>query len=121
MRSWIAAIILCLVLPSSAYAQGALTLQTDLDHSNRARHRDPLGKPCLDIEAASRAHRLNPNVYDHVISVVNRCSIIINFRLCYFGTQHCIEMTANGYKRVDAILGVNPGMQKFRYDVYERF
>ncbi|EJW11979.1 hypothetical protein A33M_2567 [Rhodovulum sp. PH10] len=46
-----------------------------------------LGKPCLDIEAASRAHVSNPLIYDHAVSVVNRCLKPIKLKVCYY-TSH---------------------------------
>jgi len=56
-----------------------------------------------------------------MISVVNRCSIPIQYRLCYFETQHCVEARTLAYKRTDLTLGINPGMKNFRYEIYEKF
>jgi hypothetical protein len=81
--------------------------------------RDVFGKPCLDIEAASRARASNPNVYDHIVSILNRCTKNIRLEVCYFGSNRCTRVEVNGLKRKDAIIGINPGMKTFRFSYRE--
>lgn len=100
--------------------QNRLTLQNEGDNAALTVHRGPLGKPCLNFEAASRRHVINPNVYDHVVSVYNRCVQIIKLRVCYYHSDHCIDMEVPGLQRKDAVLGIYPNMQYFRYSYREK-
>lgn len=104
--------------PAAAQTTSRLTLQSG--ESAGLVSKDALGRPCLDIEAASRAHIVNPNVYDHVVSVSNRCLKTIKLKVCYFGTERCTELEVRGFKRKDAVIGVVPGMKMFRYSYGER-
>ena len=97
-----------------------LTLQGAGDNAALFVHRDALGRPCLDFEAGARAHVINPNVYDHVVSVYNRCSKQIKLSVCYFGSDRCIDMEVPPLARKDGILGIYPSMQYFRYSYKEK-
>jgi hypothetical protein len=101
--------------------QNRLTLQNGGDNAGLTIHHDALGRPCLDIEAAARAHVINPNLYDHVISVYNRCIQQIKLRICYYNSDHCIDMEIRGSERKDGVLGVYPNMKYFRYSFREKF
>jgi hypothetical protein len=101
--------------------QSPMTLQGDGENAGLTVHHDPLGRPCLDIEAASRAEVVNPNVYDHVISVYNRCLTQIKLHVCYYQSEHCIDMTIPGLQRKDSVLGIYPSTQYFRYTYREKF
>jgi hypothetical protein len=101
--------------------QNRLTLQNGGDNAALMVHRNAFGKSCLDIEAGSRAHVINPNVFDHVISVYNRCIQLIKLRICYYHSEHCIDMELPGSQRRDAVLGVYPNMRYFRYSYREKF
>lgn len=101
--------------------QNRLTMQRGGDNTALTVHRDPLGRPCLNIEAASHAHIVNPNIYDHVISVKNRCIKTIKVKVCYYHSDHCIDMEILGSQRKDAVLGVFPNFQYFRYSYQEKF
>jgi hypothetical protein len=107
-------------LAPAAPFQSRLTLQGPGQNSAVFTHRDSLGRPCLDIEAASRAHVINPNVYDHVVSVYNKCLSRIRLQVCYFGTGHCIDVDVSGLQRKDAVLGVYPSLQYFRFSYREK-
>lgn len=106
--------------PTSPF-QSRLTLQNSGENAALAFHRDPLNRPCLDIEAASRRHVINPDVYDHVVSVYNRCLKPIKLRVCYYKSDHCIDMEVPGQQRKDGVLGIYPKMQYFRYSYREKF
>src|SRR5437879_1011034 len=42
--------------------------------TNRETHyRDPLGNLCLQVQSLARPHVANPNIYDHVLIIDNRC------------------------------------------------
>lgn len=101
--------------------QNRLTLQNQGENAALTVHRGPLGKPCLEFEAASRSHVINPKVYDHVISIYNRCVQIIRVRVCYYNSDRCIDMEVHGLQRKDAVLSVVPNMQYFRYSYREKF
>jgi hypothetical protein len=106
---------------ASASPGSRLTLQNDGTNTALMVHRDPLGRSCLDFEAASRKEVINPNVYDHVISVYNRCIQTIKLKVCYYHSDHCIDMSVPGSQRKDAVLGVYPNLQYFRYSYQEKF
>ena len=101
--------------------QSRLTLQNSGDNAALTVHRNPLGKPCLNIESASRAHVINPDVYDNVVSILNQCAKRINVRICYYGSESCVDVEVPGQQRKDTVLGVRPHMQYFRYSYKEKF
>jgi hypothetical protein len=105
---------------SSSSLQSRMTLQGGGENAALSTHRDALNRPCLDFEAASRAHVINPNVYDHVVSVYNQCVKLIKLSVCYYGTDHCIDMEVPPLSRKDGILGIYPSMQYFRYSYKEK-
>jgi hypothetical protein len=95
--------------------QSRLKMQGPGESASIAVSRNALRQPCLDFEAISRAHVVNPNVYDHVVSAYNRCLKPIKVRVCYYGTDHCVDIEAKSMKRTEGILGIYPSMQYFRY------
>ncbi len=101
--------------------QSRLTLQGGGENAALIIHRDPLGNPCLNFEAASRAHVINPDVYDNVVSIQNRCSKLIKVRLCYYKSESCIDVEIPAQQRKDMVLGIYPHMQYFRYSYQEKF
>lgn len=82
--------------------------------------RDALGRPCLDVEAASRAHVVNPQMLDHVVSLKNNCLRQIGAKICYFNTDHCKDVVLPAYKRADIILGTMRGVNTFRYSISQK-
>jgi hypothetical protein len=101
--------------------QSRLTLQGSGRNAAFSVHRDALNRPCLEIEAASRRHVINPDVFDHVVSVYNNCLMPIKLRVCYYKSDHCIDMQVSAKQRKDGILGIFPNMQYFRYSFREQF
>lgn len=85
------------------------------------RHRDFAGKACLDVGGLARAHTMDPNLYDHVISVRNNCPQRIALQVCYYRTRDCIPMEVPGGARKDAILGTLPSGKDFRFEFREKF
>jgi hypothetical protein len=89
--------------------------------SDILRHRDFTGKPCVTIGAFARPHRINPQLYDHVITAINGCPQRIIMRVCYYQSQDCIQMEVPGSQRKEAILGTLPAAKDFRYEFQEKF
>jgi hypothetical protein len=85
------------------------------------RHRDFTGKPCLEVSGSARAHTVNPNLYDHVISVRNNCPQRIALQVCYYQTHDCIPLEIAGGARKEAILGTLPSTKDFRFEFREKF
>ncbi len=106
--------------PNTPY-KSRLTLQNSGENAALTVHRNSLGKPCLNIEAASRSHVINPRVYDNIVSFQNQCNILIKVRVCYFGTESCVDVEVLAQKRTDAVLGIRPNSQYFRYSYKEKF
>lgn len=106
--------------PNAPY-KSRLTLQNSGENAALTVHRNSLGKPCLNIEAASRSHVINPDVYDNIVSFQNQCQILIKVRVCYFGTESCVDVEVPAQKRTDAVLGIRPKSQYFRYSYKEKF
>lgn len=106
--------------PTSPF-KSRLTLQNGGENAALTVHRNPLGKPCLNIEAASRAHVINPDVYDNVVSILNSCSKPIKLRLCYYRSERCLDVEVPAQQRKDTILGTYPHTQYFRYSFKEKF
>lgn len=124
-RLWLTVICVLFISLSSAHAQTAntgpgLTMQRSLDQSGANVIRDPLGRPCLDVEAAARAETVNPAMQDHVVSIKNNCAKLIKAKVCYLGSDHCNEVVLQAYKRVDTILGSMKGVTTFRYTITQR-
>jgi hypothetical protein len=89
------------------------------ENVNDQTQRDPFRKECLSMHSSSHAHVINPQVFDHMISATNSCFRVIKLRVCYFKTEHCIDMTVPSQQRKDAILGSYPALQMFRYTYVE--
>lgn len=106
--------------PTSPY-KSRLTLQNSGANAALTVHRNAFGKPCLNIEAASRSHVVNPNVYDNIVSIQNQCSQIIKVQICYYGSESCLDVEVSGQQRKDTVLGVRPNSQYFRYSYKEKF
>jgi|SRR5665213_3588668 len=97
-----------------------LTMQGPAEQSNSTIIRDALNRPCLDVEAAARAHIVNPEMVDHVVSVKNNCARLIKVKVCYFNAYKCNEFSLQGYSRVDTVLGTMAGVKTFRYSLFQR-
>lgn len=111
--------ILTLVfLPTRAFAQAntpRFSIQSPANISTGVIPRDPIGRPCTDIEAAARAQTINKDMLDHIVSMINHCAKPIKLEVCYANTDHCILVDLKAYKRVDTILGAMRGVKYFRY------
>jgi hypothetical protein len=106
--------------PGAPY-KSRLTMQNSGENTALTVHRNAFGKPCLNIEAASRAHVVNPDVYDNIVSIQNQCSKMIAVHICYFGSESCVDVEVSGQQRKDTVLGIRPHSQYFRYSYKEKF
>lgn len=108
--------------PAQTTGQSAsrLTLQGPAEKSDKPVVRDALGRPCLDVEAASRIHVVNPALVDHVVSLRNNCPRSINVKVCYLNSEKCNALDVAPYKRVDTILGTMSGMKNFQYVILQK-
>ena len=85
------------------------------------RHRGPSGSPCLAVGGQARPHVVNPNVYDHVITVRNSCAQRITMQVCYYKSRDCVPPEIPGGERKEAILGTLPSVKDFRFEFREKF
>lgn len=110
----------------TAYAQTSnpsgprFTLQGPAEQSASPVIKDALNRPCLDIEAASRAHTVNPRLFDHVVSIKNRCARPIKVKVCYFNSEDCRSADLGSNQRQDLILGTMANVTSFRYSIGQR-
>lgn len=98
----------------------SITMQGPAENSGSAVVRNALGKPCLDIEAAARAHTIDRDVLDHVVSVKNNCPRTIKVKICYLNSESCNALDVQAYKRVDTILGTMRKVSNFRYTITQK-
>ena len=105
-------------LPSSGAASS--TPMAGEVRNSGFRHRDSLGRTCLDISGSSRARVINPNLYDHVVVVGNRCLQLIRVKICYHKADSCLLAVVPGNQRKETILGSLPNVKYFRYDYQEQ-
>jgi hypothetical protein len=85
------------------------------------RHIGPTGKPCITVGGDARPQKVNPQIFDHVVLATNACPQTIKMDVCYYHSDHCIELDLPAYSRKEAMLGIMPLMNGFRYEVRERF
>jgi hypothetical protein len=85
------------------------------------RHFGPSGRPCLTVRGEPRRESANPKLFEHIIAAVNECSRRIKLQACYYQTDHCIAMDIPPYGRDEAILGIMPSMNGFRFEFKEQF
>jgi hypothetical protein len=56
-----------------------------------------------------------------MITANNDCSQPIKAQVCYYQSQHCIPIDVPGYGRKEAMLGIMPAMNAFRFEYREQF
>jgi hypothetical protein len=112
---WIT-VLLSLLLVSDLRAQGFTTS----DFTDR-KHRDFVGKPCLESAGSAKPLVSNPRVFDHIVSLENHCTEPIKAKICYRDFDSCTEVDVPAHSRTEQVIGIFPAIQQFRYDVKERF
>lgn len=113
---WLFTATLSLWSVSDLFAQGF----TAGDATDR-KHRDPTGKVCLETTGSAQPLASNPKIFNHIVTVENRCIERIKARICYHGTDSCTKVEVPGRSRTEQVIGVFPAMQQFRYDAKELF
>ncbi len=126
MLSMLKAMFLVVTIASSASAQSGAAAGSRPTFGASAgtevlRHRDFTGKPCLTVTGSARAHTVDPNLYDHVITAQNGCPQRIAMQVCYYRSHNCIAMEVPGGERKEAILGILPSAKDFRFEFREKF
>ncbi|MDC7786717.1 hypothetical protein PQJ75_08280 [Rhodoplanes sp. TEM] len=77
--------------------------------------KDSIGRICLDVETIARGRAVNPNLFDHIVSVENRCPKVIKVRVCLHRTERCTRVEVPGLTRRDAVIGIGTGTEITRY------
>lgn len=85
------------------------------------RHKDFTGKLCLDVRGFARAHLVNKNLFDHVVSVQNSCPQQISLSVCYYQSDECVSLDVPGYDHKEVVLGILPAQSDFRFQFREKF
>jgi hypothetical protein len=111
-------------LPQSTLLERNPALGSNLSPTNDVaakKHLTPTGKPCLTMIGASQAQTVNPRIFDNVIVATNACSQAINAKVCYYHSDHCVTVNVPAYSQKQAMLGIMPAMQGFRFEFRELF
>jgi hypothetical protein len=114
--NWLFPVLLLLSSAGHISAQGYTTNEL----SDR-KHRDFTGKLCLETVGTAKPLFSNPKIFNHIVTTENRCNERVTTRICYHGTDNCMNVEVPGHSRKEQILGVFPTMQLFRYDSRELF
>lgn len=118
------ALVLPPPLASTAQTSGQdvprFKLQGPAEQSGAATIRDALNRPCLDVEAGARARVVNRHLFDHIISIKNRCPRLIKVKACYQNSGSCKSADVGAYQREDLILGTMPNVVSFRYSLVQK-
>jgi hypothetical protein len=93
----------------------------DLENAKARVHRDPYGKPCVDVLGRSRPQTVNTKMFDQTIIAENHCSQAIKLKVCYYGSLSCMPVDVPPYGRKETLLGFFSTMKEFRYQYTEQF
>jgi len=85
------------------------------------KHLAPTGKPCITMLGDARPQTFNPQIFDHMVLATNACGQMIKVRVCYYHSDHCINLDMPAYSQKEAMLGIMPAMGGFRFEFKERF
>jgi hypothetical protein len=106
--------------PGQNLAPSTGSIFPSADALNR-RHMTPAGKNCLTISGSAKSQAINAHIYEHWVGVSNICGQNIKLQVCYHNSQDCIAMSVPPWGRKDAVLGIYPALQDFRFDSREQF
>ena len=84
-------------------------------------HKGPDGTTCITVRPSTRPQIINPKIIDQIVTVNNSCGQFIKVQVCYAGSSDCIEVSLNGYQKLQRTLGIDPGSKNFRYEYRELF
>ena len=62
-----------------------------------------------------------PPIFEHGVEATNICGQNIKVRVCYYKTDDCRLMSVPPWGQKEAILGIYPGQDGFRYETREQF
>jgi hypothetical protein len=113
---WLRGLLVSLWFASPLLAQGYTTSEL-----GERKHRDFVGKPCLESNGASQPLASNPRIHNHSVILDNHCFDRIKVTVCYHNTSDCTDVDVPPRSRKEQIIGVFPAMQQFRYDIKEKF
>ena len=113
---WLAWPLLSMWFAGPLFAQGYTTSEI-----GERKHRDFVGKPCLESSGASQPLASNPHILNHSVVLDNHCLDRIKVTVCYHNTSDCADVDVPPRSRKEQIIGVFPAMQQFRYDIKEKF
>jgi hypothetical protein len=123
LRFRLIAIVFLTVIGGHALGQSAVPaigfapVQSDLAR----RHWGPTGSPCLAIQGYTKAEVVNKDIYQHWIKAINSCGQAIKVRICYYKSDHCIDMDVPAFEKKESVLGIFPALKRFQFDVKEKF
>ena len=84
-------------------------------------HKAMDGTPCISVHPSSHPQIVNPKIMDQIVIVNNVCGQSIRVQVCYAGRPDCIEVSLNGYQKLQRTLGIAAGSTNFRYEYRELF
>jgi len=82
-------------------------------------HRDGYGHVCIGIQGYAEPQKANPNIFNHMLLIINGCHMPIKLHVCYYHSDHCADVVAAPYDRTIETLGIFPHMQDFRWEYTE--
>lgn len=80
---------------------------------------DIYGRSCFTTEGVARAQPANPQLFNHVVIVNNRCTKSVKLKVCYHKTERCAEITVPPHETKEAWLGSVRLLRFFQYDLKE--
>ena len=117
-------IVLLTVMGGQALGQSAVVpgagfppVQNDLAR----RHRGPTGSPCLAVQGYAKTEIVNKDIFQHWIRVTNSCAQAIKVRVCYYQSEHCIDVDVPALDKKDSVLGIFPALKRFQFEAKEQF
>jgi hypothetical protein len=118
LRIRIVAFVFLIVLGGHALGQSVI-LPTQDDLSRR--HLGPTGSPCLTIEGHAKVEIVNKDIYQHLIKISNSCGQAIKVQICYYKSDHCIDVDVPAWGKREAVLGIFPALKQFKFNAKEKF
>lgn len=117
------AIVFLTVLAGHALAQSAAPAIGFAPAQNNLarRHWGPTGSPCLAIQGYAKAEITNKDIYQHWIKATNSCGQAIKVHICYYKSDHCIDMDVPAWDKKESVLGIFPALKRFQFDIKEQF
>jgi len=85
------------------------------------RHWGPTGSPCLSIQGYAKPERVNKDIFQHLIRATNGCGQAIKVHICYYKTDHCIDMDVPAWEKKESVLGIFPALKRFQFEAKEQF